>query len=160
MIGKLDCTQAKSICDERGVQRYPTLIYYRNGKVLEKYTKGRDLKSLKDFVKSKTKNSSPTQLKDDNQPSAASKPNAADSSPNQIKDDQTASKMDVEVDENGIYNLNDLTFHDKISDGDYFIKFFAPWCGHCKKLAPVWTALAESVQNDKSVKIGTVGQKI
>ena len=73
-IGKLDCTISKSICEDRGIKGYPTLIYYRNGKVLEKYTKGRDLKSLKDFVKSKTKNSSPTQLKDDDQPSTASKP--------------------------------------------------------------------------------------
>ena len=176
-IGKLDCTISKSICEDRGIKGYPTLIYYRNGKVLEKYTKGRDLKSLKDFVKSKTKNSSPTQLKDDDQPSAASKPNAADSSPNQIKDDQpsegsktnsadsspnqikddqTASKMEVELDENGIYNLNDLTFHDQISDGDYFIKFFAPWCGHCKQLAPVWTDLAKSLENDKTVNIAKV----
>jgi len=36
---------------------------------------------------------------------------------------------------------------------DVLVKYYAPWCGHCKKLAPVWDELGEHFKDNKDVVI-------
>lgn len=47
--------------------------------------------------------------------------------------------------------LKGTSFNDIImnNDKDALVEFYAPWCGHCKKLAPTWDELGSHFKNKK-----------
>jgi len=46
-------------------------------------------------------------------------------------------------------------FHDIVinNDNNVIVEFYAPWCGHCKSLAPIYDALAKRLENIKDLTI-------
>ncbi|AAS54090.2 AFR718Wp [Eremothecium gossypii ATCC 10895] len=59
-----------------------------------------------------------------------------------------------EVQESSVYKLV-ATTHDQIvkdEDKDVLVKYYAPWCGHCKKMAPTFEELADVYANDEDAK--------
>ncbi|ORY71872.1 thioredoxin-like protein [Pseudomassariella vexata] len=53
--------------------------------------------------------------------------------------------------------LNDRTFKEIIgSEKNVLVAFTAPWCGHCKSLAPVWETLAADFISEPNVTIAKV----
>lgn len=46
-------------------------------------------------------------------------------------------------------------FIDISSDGMWFVKFYAPWCAHCRRLEPVWAHVAQNLYSS-AIKVAKV----
>merc|ERR1712058_19419 len=125
-----DCTQHQSICQEHEVRGYPTLAYFRNGRKVETYKGARTLDELTDFVNTEK--------------GEAGKDAAEDGKVPEPKAPSPVVKLDKE------------NFDAETKSGVAFVKFFAPWCGHCKRLAPTWEELAKKYEDNAAVTVAHV----
>ncbi|KAL4707707.1 hypothetical protein ACJJTC_014888 [Scirpophaga incertulas] len=46
-------------------------------------------------------------------------------------------------------------FIDISSEGLWFVKFYAPWCAHCRRLEPIWAHVAQNL-NNSPIKVAKV----
>ncbi|XP_015591671.1 protein disulfide-isomerase A6 homolog isoform X2 [Cephus cinctus] len=55
-----------------------------------------------------------------------------------------------------VIELTDENFDKLVLDSEdmWLVEFYAPWCGHCKNLAPVWSAAATELKG--KVKLGAI----
>ncbi|KAM0730141.1 Thioredoxin domain-containing protein 5-like protein [Formica fusca] len=128
-IAKVDCTTEIILCSEQDVTGYPTLKFYKTGETKGiKFRGTRDLPSLFAFI-------------NEQQASSFTVEDVAPSPPEAV---------------NGLLELTEKTFEKHVSFGHHFVKFYAPWCGHCQKLAPTWDKLANSLCNDDIVSISKI----
>jgi len=60
-----------------------------------------------------------------------------------------------ETNDGSVYKVVGKSFDAIVKDSskDVFVKFYAPWCGHCKKLAPIWEELGEAYKGESDVVI-------
>lgn len=60
----------------------------------------------------------------------------------------------VMADSAAVTVLQDATWEGAIGahDGPWMVEFYAPWCAHCKKLAPIWDEVAETFAKTSNVK--------
>nr|XP_017016014.2 thioredoxin domain-containing protein 5 homolog isoform X2 [Drosophila takahashii] len=143
-ISKIDCTQFRSICQDFEVKGYPTLLWIEDGKKIEKYSGARDLSTLKSYVEKMV--GVPLE-KTEGEEAAATKETAGE--------EEAAAAAAKKLTPQQL--TGEAEFDAAIAEGVAFIKFYAPWCGHCQKLQPTWEQLAtETHQAQSGVRIAKV----
>ena len=72
--------------------------------------------------------------------------------------DKTGLKRKVKEPTDAGVDLTSTNFQDNVLNPNKaaLVEFFAPWCGHCKKLKPIYQQLAEVFEGDEDVVIGAV----
>ncbi|KAL7102449.1 hypothetical protein ACP275_08G121400 [Erythranthe tilingii] len=132
-IAALDADAHQSLAQEYGIKGFPTIKVFSPGKPPVDYQGARDIKPIAEFALKQVRALVKERLegKSSGGSSKKSEPSAS-----------------VELNSS---NFDELVLKSKEL---WIVEFFAPWCGHCKKLAPEWKRAASSLKGQ--VKLGHV----
>ncbi|KAM3301531.1 protein disulfide isomerase-like 2-3 [Capsicum chacoense] len=132
-VAALDADAHKSLAQEYGIRGFPTIKVFAPGKPPVDYQGARDAKPIAEFALQQIKALLKERVhgKATGGSSESSEPSAS-------------------------VELNSHNFDENVlkSKDLWIVEFFAPWCGHCKKLAPEWKKAAKNLQG--KVKLGHV----
>ncbi|KAL0444801.1 UNVERIFIED_CONTAM: protein disulfide isomerase-like 2-3 [Sesamum latifolium] len=132
-VAALDADAHKSLAQEYGIRGFPTIKVFAPGKPPVDYQGARDVKPIADFAYQQIKALLKERL------------NGKSAEGSSKKSEPSAS---VELNSR---NFDELVIKSKEL---WIVEFFAPWCGHCKKLAPEWKKAANNLKGQ--VKLGHV----
>ncbi|XP_063705954.1 protein disulfide-isomerase A6 homolog [Culicoides brevitarsis] len=135
-VGAVNCDDNKSSCGQYGIRGFPTIKIFGSKKTPVDYNGARNALGIIDSALAEAK----TKAKDILSGGGSSSSSSGSKSSGK----------------NEVVELTDANF-DKLvleSDDVWLVEFFAPWCGHCKNLAPHWEKAAAELKG--KVKLGAL----
>jgi protein disulfide-isomerase len=174
-FAKVDCIASADACAAHKVQNYPTMNYYKDGKLVQTEVGAKDMKALSQWVEQlleavrpgsrkeggpklpktgansvetgpETEEAVKEKAKEDAAQKKAATP-AAKSTP--VKAIPAKPKATSNANPSGLVEaLTPETFQKAVTStmDPWFIKFYAPWCHHCQLLKPNWDNLARQTR--------------
>jgi len=73
----------------------------------------------------------------------------------ELKPDLLSEEVPEDWDQKSVKTLVGKNFNEVVNNPEKttLVMFYAPWCGHCKKLEPMWDELGEKYKDLKNVTI-------
>lgn len=134
-VGAVNADEHQTLGSRFGVRGFPTIkIFGRNKKSPQDYQGGRTAQGFIDAAFRELRN-----LVDSRIGGGSKSGSSGGGSKSKDVIELTESNFDKQVLQ---------------SKDHWMVEFFAPWCGHCKKLAPVWAEVATELKG--KVKVGAV----
>ncbi|KAD6454142.1 hypothetical protein E3N88_08848 [Mikania micrantha] len=132
-VAAIDADAHQSIAQEYGIKGFPTIKVFVPGKPPIDYQGAREAKPIAEFALQQVK----ALLKD-------------------RLSGNTAGGSSEKSEPSASVELKSSNFDEMVvkSKDIWMVEFYAPWCGHCKKLAPEWKKAAKNLKG--KVKLGHV----